>query len=63
MAKDKLKKFMDDLLAAKRDMVFTKIDQVTNNIIMHLEEMKELKTWKSRKKGRKLRSSVSFIVI
>jgi hypothetical protein len=43
MAKDKLKKFMDDLLAAKRDMVFTKIDQVTNNIIMHLEEMKELK--------------------
>lgn len=43
MAKDKLKKFMDDLLAAKRDMVFTKIDQVTNNIIMQLEDMKELR--------------------
>jgi len=43
MAKDKLKTFMDDLLAAKRDLVFTKIDQVTNNIIMQLEEMKELK--------------------
>lgn len=42
MAKDKLKKFMDDLLAAKRDLVFTKIDQVTNNIIMQLEELKEL---------------------
>ena len=34
MSDEKLKKFMDDLLAAKRDMVFTKIDQVTNNIIM-----------------------------
>jgi len=43
MAKDKLKTFMDDLLAAKRDLVFTRIDQVTNNIIMQLEEMKELK--------------------
>jgi hypothetical protein len=42
MAKDKIKKFMDDLLAAKRDMVFTKIDQATNNIIMQLEELKEL---------------------
>lgn len=42
MAKDKLKTFMDDLLAAKRDLVFTKIDQVTNNIIMQLEEMKKL---------------------
>lgn len=42
MAKDKLKKFVDDLLAAKRDMVFTKIDQVTNNIIMQLEELKGL---------------------
>ncbi len=42
MAKDKLKTFLDDLLAAKRDMVFTKIDQVTNNIIMQLEQMKEL---------------------
>lgn len=42
MGNEKLKKFMDDLLAAKRDMVFTKIDQVTNNIIMQLEDMKEL---------------------
>jgi len=42
MGNEKLKKFTDDLLAAKRDMVFSKIDQVTNNIIMHLEEMKEL---------------------
>lgn len=43
MAKTKLNKFMDDLLAAKRDMVFTRIDQATNNIIMQLEELKELK--------------------
>jgi hypothetical protein len=42
MAKDILKKFMDDLLAAKRDIVFTKIDQATNNIIMQLEELKDL---------------------
>jgi|GEM_PF-570099 len=42
MAKDKLKTFMDNLLAAKRDLVFTKIDQATNNIIMQLEELKEL---------------------
>jgi hypothetical protein len=42
MGNEKLKKFTDDLLAAKRDMVFTKIDRVTNNIIMQLEDMKEL---------------------
>lgn len=42
MSNEKLKKFIDDLLAAKRDMVYTKMDQVTNNIIMHLEDMKEL---------------------
>jgi hypothetical protein len=43
MSNEKLKKFMDDLLAAKRDMVFTKIDQVTNNIIMQLEDLKEVR--------------------
>jgi hypothetical protein len=42
MGNEKLKKFMDDLLATKRDKVFTKIDQVTNNIIMQLEDMKDL---------------------
>ena len=42
MGNEKLNKFIDDLLAAKRDMVFTRIDQATNNIIIQLEELKEL---------------------
>ncbi len=42
MGSEKLNKYIDDLLAEKRDMVFTKIDQITNNIIIQLENMKEL---------------------
>jgi len=42
MGNEKLNKFIDSLLASKRDMVFTRIDQVTNNIITQLEELKEL---------------------
>jgi hypothetical protein len=42
MGNEKLKKLIDDILAAKRDAVFSKIDQVTNNIIIHLEDLKGL---------------------
>ena len=42
MGNEKLKKYIDELLSEKRDMVFTKIDQITNNIITHLEDLKEL---------------------
>jgi hypothetical protein len=42
MGNEKLKKYIDDLLSEKRDMVFTKIDQITNSIITHLEDLKEL---------------------
>jgi hypothetical protein len=42
MGNEKLKKYIDELLYEKRDMVFTKIDQITNSIITHLEDLKEL---------------------
>ncbi|UCH93553.1 MAG: hypothetical protein JSV88_25230 [Candidatus Aminicenantes bacterium] len=43
MGNEKLKKFINDLLAEKRDMVFTRMDQVTNDIIIQLEKLKELR--------------------
>jgi hypothetical protein len=42
MANEKLKKLIDTILAERRDRVFEKIDEVTNNIIIQLEDMKEL---------------------
>jgi hypothetical protein len=42
MANEKLVKLIDDIIAAKRDSVYAKIDTVTNNIIMQLENLKEL---------------------
>jgi hypothetical protein len=40
MGNEEIKTLIDDILAAKRDMVFTKIDTVTNNIILQLEDLK-----------------------
>jgi hypothetical protein len=42
MSKEKLKKLIDKILAERRDRVYEKMDQVTNNIIIQLEELKEL---------------------
>ncbi|MCP5054477.1 MAG: hypothetical protein GY940_45335 [bacterium] len=42
MGNEELKKVIDDILASKRDSVFSKIDMVTNNIIEQLEELKGL---------------------
>jgi hypothetical protein len=42
MGNEELKKLIDNILAAKRDTVYTKIDQVTNNIILQLEDLKVL---------------------
>lgn len=42
MGKEQLKKLIDDIIASKRDMVYQKIDLITNNIIIQLEDLKEL---------------------
>jgi len=42
MGMEELKKFIDEILDSKRDMVFMRIDQITNNIITQLEDLKEL---------------------
>jgi len=42
MGNEELNKLIDEILAAKRDAVYTKIDQVTNNIITNLEDLKGL---------------------
>lgn len=42
MANEKIKKLIDDILLEKRDRVYEKMDVVTNNIILQLEELKEL---------------------
>lgn len=42
MGNEKLIKLIDDIIASKRDAVFSRIDSVTNNIIMQLEQLKEL---------------------
>jgi len=42
MGKEELKKLIDEIVAAKRDSVFSKIDVVTNNIIEQLEDLKDL---------------------
>ena len=40
--KEKIKKLIDDILAQKRDAVFSRMDVATNNIITQLEELKAL---------------------
>ncbi len=47
MANEKLKKLIDDILLEKRDRVYEKMDIVTNNIILQLEELKELGEFQS----------------
>lgn len=42
MGNEKLIKLIDDIIASKRDAVYARIDTVTNNIIMQLENLKEL---------------------
>jgi hypothetical protein len=42
MGNEELRKLIDDILAAKRDAVFSRMDVVTNNIITQLEELKSL---------------------
>jgi hypothetical protein len=42
MSREKLKKLIDGILAERRDRVYEKMDQVTNNIIIQLENLKEL---------------------
>jgi hypothetical protein len=42
MSKEKLKKLIDGILDERRDRVYEKMDQVTNNIIIQLENLKEL---------------------
>lgn len=42
MSKEKLKKLIDGILAERRDSVYEKMDQVTNNIIIQLENLKDL---------------------
>jgi hypothetical protein len=42
MSKEKLKKLIDGILAERRDRVYEKMDLVTNNIIIQLENLKDL---------------------
>lgn len=42
MGKEELKKFIDTILDIKRDMIFTRMDEITNNIILQLENLKDL---------------------
>lgn len=42
MGKEELKKFIDNVLDAKRDQIFTRMDDITNNIILQLENLKDL---------------------
>ncbi|NIM16058.1 MAG: hypothetical protein GTO45_28995 [Candidatus Aminicenantes bacterium] len=42
MSKEQLKKLINGILAERRDRVYERMDQVTNNIIIQLENLKEL---------------------